>query len=39
MTVKDYLIKRFCIDKDPLPETIDPTDEELRELWKKKRII
>lgn len=39
MTVKDYLIKRFCIDKEPIPEMIDPTDEELRELWEKKRQI
>ena len=37
MTVKDYLIKRFCIDKEPIPEMIEPTDEELRELWEKKR--
>lgn len=37
MTIKDYLIKKFCINKESLPETIDPTDEELRELWEKKR--
>lgn len=37
MTVKDYLIKRFCIDKDPIPEMIEPTDEQIIELWKKKR--
>ncbi|MEJ8751116.1 hypothetical protein WKS98_00610 [Lagierella sp. ICN-221743] len=37
MTVKDYLIKRFCIDKEPVPEMIEPTDEQIIELWKKKR--
>ncbi|MEJ8751435.1 hypothetical protein WKS98_02230 [Lagierella sp. ICN-221743] len=37
MKVKDYLIKRFCIDKEPIPEAIKPTNEELIEIWKKKR--
>lgn len=37
MTVKDYLIKRFCIDKEPIPETKKPTREQKIELWKKKR--
>ena len=27
MTVKDYLIKRFCIDKEPIPEMIEPTED------------
>lgn len=37
MTVKDYLIKRFFIDKEPIPEMIEPTDEQIIKLWKKKR--
>lgn len=37
MTVKDYLIKRFCIDKQPIPEMIEPTEDQLYELLEKKR--
>ena len=36
MTVKDYLIKRICIDKEPIPEMIEPTGEQIDELWEKK---
>ncbi|MEJ8751115.1 hypothetical protein WKS98_00605 [Lagierella sp. ICN-221743] len=36
MTVKAYLIKRFCIDKESIPETVEPTREQKIELWKKK---
>lgn len=37
MTVKDYLIKRFCVDKEPIPEMIEPTEYQLYELLEKKR--
>ena len=38
MTVKDYLIKRFCLNKEPIPKAIKITDEQFLDLMHKKGL-
>ncbi|MEJ8751433.1 hypothetical protein WKS98_02220 [Lagierella sp. ICN-221743] len=38
MKVKDYLIKRFCLNKEPIPKAIRINDKQFLELMHKKGL-